>query len=88
MGFNDISLSTSKVQEFLDGTGYPFSLEAKDMSFKDRLLVSLNIYTSLQNNKKYAKAYSHNETINILKELSNNKKLDGTIIDDIDSVLH
>ena len=87
MGFNDIALSASKVQEFLDGSGYPFSLEAKDMSLKDRLLITLNIYTALRSDKKYRKAYSHNESINILKKSVNNKKLDLSIVDDIDSIL-
>jgi len=87
MGFNDIALSASRVQEFLDGSGYPFSLEAKDMSLKDRLLITLNIYTALRSDKKYRKAYSHKESINILKKSVNNKKLDLSIVDDIDNVL-
>ena len=83
MGFNDIAICASKVQECLDAKGYPFNLEAKDLSFKDRLLSTLNKYTSLRSEKKYRNSKRHEEAIEILKEDSNNKKLDITIINDI-----
>ena len=87
MGFNDIALSTCKIQELLDGSGYPYNLEAKDLSLKDRLLATLNIYTSLCSEKNYRNAYSHNQAINILKKLANDKRLDISIIEDIDKNL-
>jgi HD-GYP domain-containing protein (c-di-GMP phosphodiesterase class II) len=87
MGFNDIALLSSKIQESLDSSGYPYKLSAKEMSFKDRLLSTLNIYTSLRQEKKYRKAYSHNEVINILKDMSNNKKVDFSIVKDLDIIL-
>lgn len=87
MGFNDIALWSSKVQESLDSKGYPFNLSAKDLSFKDRLLATLNIYTSLCSKKIYREAFSHKEAINILKELGNNKKVDLSIVEDIEKRL-
>jgi|GEM_PF-834147 len=87
MGFNDIALWSSKIQESLDESGYPYNLSAKDMSLKDRLLGTLNIYTSLTQKKNYRPAYSHIEAIDILKDMSNNKKIDSSIIKDIDVVL-
>lgn len=86
MGFNDISLWSSKVQELLDESGYPYKLSAKDMSLKDRVLSIINIYSSLIQEKKYRNPYSHHEAICILKEMSNNKKIDLSIVNDIDFV--
>jgi len=86
MGFNDIALCSSKVQECLDSSGYPFKLGAKDLSFKDRLLSTLNKYSSLCSNKNYRSIHTHNEAILILKDEANNKKLDISIIEDIDKI--
>ncbi len=40
MGFNDIAVWASKVQERVDGNGYPLGLSAKDLSLKDRSINS------------------------------------------------
>jgi len=86
MGFNDIALCASKVQETLDANGYPFRFDAKDLSFKDRLLATLNKYTALCSERIYRKAYTHTEAINILKKEAIDKKLDISIIEDIDKL--
>ncbi len=51
MGFSDISSLSFKAQERLDGSGI-FNLSSKDLSFKDRLIICLIIYSALQRNKK------------------------------------
>lgn len=87
MGFNDIALWSCKIQESLDESGYPYNISAKDMSLKDRLLSSVNIYTSLRQEKCYRKSYTKNEAIDILKNMAKNKKLDISIVNDINTVL-
>jgi len=87
MGFNDIALCNSKIQELLDESGYPFNISAKDMGLKDRLLGSVNIYTSLTQKKSYRLAYSKSETIDILKDMAKNKKVDISIVNDINDIL-
>ena len=87
MGFNDIALLSSKIQESLDLSGYPYKLGAKELSFKDRLLATLNIYTSLCQEKNYRNAYTKEEAIEILKDIRNNKRIDISIINDINTVL-
>lgn len=87
MGFNDIALWSSKIQESLDKSGYPFNFSAKDLSLKDRLLATVNIYTSLTQKKSYRDAYSKNEAFTILEEMGKAKKIDISIINDIKSVL-
>lgn len=86
MGFNDISNLASKVQETLDGKGYPSQTSSNDLSFKDRLLSTLNIYNSLQSNKVYRKGYSHKDTIEIMEDLAISNKIDKSIIKDINTI--
>ena len=88
MGFNDIALWSSKTQELLDAKGYPFRLEAKDLSLKDRLLATLNIYTSLCSIKKYRDAYSSDKAVEILEDMANSRKIDISIVNDIKKNLY
>ncbi len=84
MGFNDITNWASRVQETIDGKGYPYKLSAKDLSLKDRLMAILNIYQSLTTKKSFREAFSHKEAIEIMKELASKEKLDKAIVKDID----
>ncbi|PLY11346.1 MAG: phosphohydrolase [Arcobacter sp.] len=83
IGFSDINSWAIKVQERVDKSGYPYSLAAKDLSLKDRLLAILVIYDSLRINKVYRKAYSHQESLDILKDLAKQGKIDISIVEDI-----
>ena len=83
MGFNDITNWACRVQETIDGSGYPFKLSGKDLSLKDRLMAILNIYHSLTNKKPYREAFSHEEAVSIMLEKANAGELDRAIVKDI-----
>lgn len=51
MGFADITSWAIKVQERLDGSGYIYGLEAKDLAFKDRVLTVISAYNALREKK-------------------------------------
>ena len=74
------------MQETLDGKGYPYGLDAKELSLKDRLMATLHIYNALGLEKSYRAKYEHYEAIDILKEMAYNGKLDIAIIKDINTV--
>ena len=80
MGFSDISSLSFKAQERLDGSGI-FNLSSKDLSFKDRLIICLIIYSALREQKAYREAFSHQKTIEIMQDMANNKKIDESIVD-------
>lgn len=80
MGFNDICSLCFKVEENLDGTGV-FGLVAKDLSFKDRLLICLVKYNNLKESN------SHKESINILKKESKDGKIDKSIVEVFEEIL-
>ncbi len=87
MGFSDIAIFASKVQERIDSRGYPFSLSGKDLSLKDRLLICLTIYNALRENRAYRVSYSHDDAISIMNMEASNGKLDAPIVWDINRVL-
>lgn len=88
IGFNDINSWASKVQEFIDGSGYPYSLEAKDLSLKDRVLSILNIYSSLTSKKSYRESFPKKEAFLILNNLAEESKIDKAIVEDIKEVFN
>lgn len=83
MGFSDINSWAIKIQENLDESGYPYAKGAKELSLKDRLLSILVIYDSLTTNKVYRKAYKQEESLDILKVLVSEGKIDSSIVEDI-----
>jgi len=87
MGFKEISIWAGRIQETLDGKGYPYGLDASSLSFKDRLLSILHIYNALKSEKVYRKKLDHFDAIVILREMGKNGKLDRAIIEDMNSVL-
>ncbi len=87
MGFKEISIWAGRIQETLDGKGYPDGLDASALSFKDRLLSILHIYNALRSPKVYRGKLDHFDSIVILKEMGKNGKLDRAIIEDINSIL-
>lgn len=86
MGFSDICSLSFKAQERLDGSGI-FNLSSKDLSFKDRLIICLIIYSALIEKKVYREAFSHQKAIEIMQEMAKNKKIDESIVDIFDKIL-
>lgn len=86
MGFSDICSLSFKAQERLDGSGI-FNLSSKDLSFKDRLIICLIIYSALIEKKAYREAFSHQKAIEIMQEMAKNKKIDESIVDIFDKIL-
>jgi len=86
IGFNDICSYAYKVQEQIDAKGYPFSLEAKDLSLKDRSLALVNIYTALTSNKPYRKAYTKKEAFDTLEQMAKENRVDETIVNDFKEI--
>ena len=86
MGFADILSLSTKVQERLDGSGYIYEFEAKSLSLKDRLLISLVIYNALREDRSYRSAFSHEEAIKIMENEAKIGKIDESLIGIFDEV--
>ncbi len=86
VGCSDMSSLRCKARERLDGSGI-FNLSSKDLSFKDRLIICLIIYSALREQKAYREAFSHQKAIEIMQDMANNKKIDESIVDIFDKIL-
>lgn len=87
IGFSDIANLSIKVQERLDKSGYPFLLDAKSLSFRDRVLQTIIVYHALREYKPRRKEYSHKEAIKVLIEEEVSKhRIDLSIVEDIDKL--
>lgn len=84
--FEDITQWASNHHEKLDGTGYPYGLKETELDFNSRLLACLDIYQALTEERPYRNGLTHSESINILKNMSNDGLIDSKIVEDIDSV--
>ena len=86
MGFTNISLLSSKVQETLDENGYPYKIKSSNLSFNDRLIATINIYIQLISTKAYRKAFSQAKSFQIMQDLVQNNKLDESIVNDLKKI--
>lgn len=82
IGFNDITNWASKIQEYIDGSGYPYSINGKDLSLKDRLMAITYIFTALTTSKPYRNSFKKDEAFSILEQLASNSKIDKAIVED------
>ena len=79
--FKDITLWASCHHEYLDGTGYPKNLTAKDIPFEARMLAIADIYEALTAvDRPYKDSVSSEEAMGILFSMANNGKLDKDIV--------
>ena len=85
-GFEDIAKLASSAYEKLNGSGYPYKLQANNLSLKNRIISILTIYQALSEKRVYRDAYSKEEIVNIL-QTNNEDKLDISVIKDISSIL-
>jgi len=51
-----------------DGTGYPFGLKGVEIPLQGRLMALIDVYDALTNDRSYKKAFSHEGSIEIIKE--------------------
>jgi len=50
-----------------DGTGYPFGLKGTEIPLQGRLMAVVDVYDALTNDRPYKKAYTHEESVEIIR---------------------
>ncbi len=85
-GMEDITQWASNHHEKLDGSGYPRGLKAEEQTFEDRLMACIDIYQALTENRPYKVGLSHEKTINIMRDMVEQGKIDAGIVADLDKV--
>jgi len=51
-----------------DGAGYPNGLKGEDIPLPGRLMALVDVYDALTNDRPYKKAYTHEESVEVIKE--------------------
>jgi len=82
-GVGDIRYWAAYHHEKLDGSGYPFGLNAEGLSREARMMACVDIYQALTENRPYRKGMSHEKCIEIMRKEAERGKLDPQIVEDI-----
>lgn len=85
-GFEEITEWAANHHEKLDGSGYPFGKNNKQLDFNSRLMACLDIYQALTEERPYRKPMPHYKAIEILRQIANSGGIDIAIVNDIDKV--
>ncbi len=80
-GFEQIAEWAACHHEKLDGSGYPFHLNAGDLSLGARILAVADIFTALIEGRPYRKGLSEKEVSRIMKRLAAKNVLDPVIVE-------
>lgn len=84
-GFENITEWAANHHEKLNGKGYPFGKSAEELDFNSRLLMCLDIYQALVEDRPYRSPMSHERAISILKGMAERGEIDENIVRDIDT---
>lgn len=83
-GFEDIVEWASNHHEKLNGKGYPFGKDHKELDFNSRLIACLDVYQALTEARPYRPSLSHKAAMLILNDMKNDAFIDCKITEDID----
>lgn len=79
-GLQEISSWAAFHHEGLDGTGYPFHPEEKDLSIEARIIAVADVFQALVQDRPYRKGMALENVLDIIREFVNNGKLDEDIV--------
>lgn len=85
-GMEDICRWAALHHEKLNGNGYPFGFDGSKLGKYERLIGCLDIYQALREDRPYKKGKSHEETMEILRQMAKNGFVDALITEDIHKV--
>lgn len=84
-GIEDITSWAARHHEKLDGSGYIKGIDAKTLTFEDRLLACIDIYQALLEKRSYKGKFQHGDSISIMRDMVREGKIDGKIVEDINN---
>lgn len=66
--------------ERLNGRGYPFHLNADNLSLGSRIMCVADVFTALNEDRPYRKGMTAEKALSILKDMAKNSTLDSAIV--------
>lgn len=81
VGFEDIARWASFHHETLDGSGYPFQLNGKQIELEARIVAVADVFQALSQERPYRRALKLDEIERILLSLAHKQKLDPDVVE-------
>jgi HD-GYP domain-containing protein (c-di-GMP phosphodiesterase class II) len=66
--------------ERIDGSGYPFRLDGKNLSLGSRIMAVADIFTALTENRPYRKGMTPEDSLAIVEQMANSSTLDPEVV--------
>ncbi len=81
-GISKLSLEVAALHhEKLNGEGYPFQVEGKDIHKYGRMIAICDIFDALTANRCYKDGFTHGKAFSILRELAKSNHLDNKLVE-------
>lgn len=82
-GISKLSMEVAALHhEKLNGQGYPFQVEGKNIHKYGRMIAICDIFDALTANRCYKDGFTHNKAFSILRELAKSNHLDTQLVDE------
>ena len=65
--------------EWLDGNGYPFRHEGKDLTLGARIMAVADVFTAITEDRPYRKGMAREDVLSVLNEQAQGTVLDGDV---------
>lgn len=85
-GFEEIADWAANHHEKLNGSGYPYGLDASQLDFNSRILCCVDIYQALTEDRPYRKGLPHKKAISLMTGMAEKGYIEGAIVQDMDTV--
>jgi len=79
-GFEDISKWAAQHHERIDGSGYPYRSNAKDLSIEARIIAVADVFQALTQKRPYRDKFAQKDIMSILKSQTQEGKLDKEVV--------
>lgn len=79
--YRDVAEIVRCEHEKWDGSGYPKGLRGEEIPLEARIVTIADIYNALTTDRPYRDAFSHDEAVDIIKEMRDDRKLDPRVVD-------
>ncbi|MDQ0202557.1 HD-GYP domain-containing protein [Pectinatus haikarae] len=80
-GFEQIAEWAAYHHECLDGSGYPFHLQAEALTLGSRIMAVADIFVALREDRPYRPGLPQGEILCIIKKMAENFKLDKNLVE-------
>jgi HD-GYP domain-containing protein (c-di-GMP phosphodiesterase class II) len=78
--WNLVSSWSALHQERLDGSGYPFHIQADDLPLGARLMAVADVFTGITEDRSYRKGMTRENALGVLHEMVARGELDGRLV--------